>query len=142
MAEKNIQKEINVEGKYFYAVGRRKRSIATVRLYENGSGKIYVNELELKDYFPHFEFQKVINDPLNAVGHSNKHDITINVKGGGKSGQADSIKLGIARALTLLDKELRESLKKQGYLKRDPRKKERKKPGLKRARRAPQWAKR
>lgn len=139
---KETTKEINVSGKYFYAVGRRKSATATVRVYEKGSGKIYVNESELKDYFPRFEYQQIITDPLKSVGESDNHDITIHVMGGGKKGQADSIKLGIARALIIMNPELRETLKKEGYLKRDPRKKERKKPGLKGARRAPQWSKR
>lgn len=142
MAKTDAQQEIKIDGKYFYAVGRRKQATATVRLYENGSGKIYVNEKPLNEYFPRFELQQIITDPLVAVGKGEKHDITIHVQGGGKRGQADSIKLGIARALTLMESDLRDSLKKNGYLRRDPRKKERKKPGLKRARRAPQWSKR
>lgn len=142
MAKKEAQQEIKVDGKYFYAVGRRKQATATVRLYEKGTGKIYVNNLPVENYFPRFELQQIVKNPLTSVGHLENHDVTIHVEGGGKKGQADSIKLGIARALTVMEPELRETLKKEGYLSRDPRKKERKKPGLKRARRAPQWSKR
>jgi small subunit ribosomal protein S9 len=139
---KKVANDIKVSGKYFYAVGRRKSASATVRVYEKGSGKIYINGLTLEEYFPRFELQQIITDVLGSVGHADSHDITVHVDGGGKKGQADSIKLGVARALTVMDAELRDTLKKSGFLRRDPRKKERKKPGLKRARRAPQWSKR
>ncbi len=148
MEQKNKQEkeknkdQIKISGKYFYAVGRRKRAVATVRVYEKGKGQIYINNRLLEEYFPRFEQQKDVLDPLKAVGEDKNHDITIHVKGGGLQGQADSIKLGIARALVKMNSELRETLKKLGFLRRDPRKKERKKPGLKRARRAPQWSKR
>lgn len=142
--DKTTAKEtkIDVSGKYFYAVGRRKSATATVRLYEKGTGKIFVNDIDMKDYFPRFEYQQIVTDPLKSVGEFDNHDITIHVMGGGKKGQADSVKLGISRALTTMNAELRDALKKQGFLSRDPRKKERKKPGLKGARRAPQWSKR
>ena len=104
--------------------------------------EIKVNEKKLSDYFPSFEFQEIVKEPLKKVGKENKFAITIKVGGGGKRGQAEAIRLGIARALAALDKELRLSLKKVGLLTRDSRMKERKKAGLKRARRAPQWAKR
>lgn len=128
--------------KYHYAVGRRKRAIATVRLHKTGDGKITINNREFKDYFPYVEYREIILTPLRLTGQEKKGDITIKVKGGGPRGQVDAISLGIARALLESDVEYRAALKKAGFLSRDSRKKERKKPGLKRARRAPQWKKR
>lgn len=131
-----------IEGKYFFSVGRRKRAIATLRLYETGKGEIIINDKSLAEYFPQFELQNEITKPLKASGHYDSHTITVHVSGGGMRGQADSVQLAIARALILMDATLHQGLKKQDFLTRDPRKKERKKPGLKRARRAPQWSKR
>ncbi len=128
--------------KYIEAVGRRKKAIARVRLFEKGKGEITVNEKSVGDFFPIFEHQEMLRQPFEAVGQEGKFDVSVKVKGGGISGQAESVRLGIARALIKLDPELRTSLKKLGYLKRDPRVRERKKPGLKAARRAPQWSKR
>ena len=127
---------------YIYAVGRRKKSICRVRLYKKGEGKIIINEQDLKKYFPLFELQEIINSPLKAVGKKNDFNFTIKVTGGGFRGQAEAIRLGISRALIKFEKNLRATLKPLGFLSRDARAKERKKPGLKRARRAPQWAKR
>lgn len=129
-------------GKYMRAIGRRKRSIASVRLFQNGKGEIIVNKKEYKDYFPVLAHQKSVEAPLEATGNRKAFDFSIKVYGGGVRGQAEAVMLGIARALVLFDAELKTSLKKPGYLTRDPRKKERKKPGLKGARRAPQWSKR
>ncbi|MCX6744516.1 MAG: 30S ribosomal protein S9 [Candidatus Parcubacteria bacterium] len=141
MAEKIIPK-IKEQTRYFPAVGRRKTAIATVRLYPKGSGQITINDKKLTEYFPTILNQDIVNAPLKITSLLGKFDITIIVRGGGKTGQAEAIRLGIARALQDQDKELRKTLKVAGFLKRDARIKERKKPGLKRARKAPQWAKR
>ena len=144
--EKEKKKEVSLgrkkKDKYYYAVGRRKRAIATVRIYKEGEDKITVNDKELKDFFPYFEYQEIVLAPLKLAGQIKRGNITIKVKGGGPRGQAEAARLSIARALIEADKEYRPQLKKAGFLMRDPRKKERKKPGLKRARRAPQWKKR
>jgi len=111
-------------------------------VYPKGKGNIVINHKDLKVYFPSFEFQNIVLSPLKLAGQDSAVDVSVLVKGGGKRGQAESIRHGIARALLLLDKDYRKSLKKAGFLTRDARVKERKKPGLKRARRAPQWQKR
>lgn len=128
--------------KYIEAVGRRKKAIARVRLFQKGKGEITVNEKTSNDFFPLFSLQEMLKGPFVAIGAEGKFDVSAKVTGGGIAGQAESVRLGIARALVKLDPELRTSLKKLGYLKRDPRVRERKKPGLKAARRAPQWSKR
>ena len=127
--------------KYIYAVGRRKEASAQIRLYD-GTGKIIINNKEFIHYFPTFDLQQEITKPLELVGERNKCDVTVKVCGGGKRGQAEAVRHGIARALKLKNKNFHLSLKKAGLLKRDPRMKERKKYGLKGARRAPQWQKR
>ena len=139
MAEKTSTKTKN---KYTYAVGKRKASIAQIRLFDKGKGEITINNKTAKEYLPDFELQEIIQAPLKLVDLDKKVDISVLVKGGGKKGQAEAIRHGIARALDKLNKDLRKTLKVAGYLKRDARIKERKKPGLKRARRAPQWQKR
>ena len=128
--------------KYFYAVGKRKTSIATVRLYPDGQGKIEINEKPAKGFFTVSTQLGTILDPLKATNNVKNVDLTIHVEGGGNTGQAQAIRHGIARALAEFDVLLRPKLKKLGYLTRDSRKVERKKPGLKKARRSPQWAKR
>ncbi len=128
--------------RYYYARGRRKEASAQVRLYPGGSGKIIVNEKPLEEYFPLERNILNVLAPLRVTGMEGRFDITVKVKGGGISGQADAIKLGIARALTLYDPQLRPILKQYGFLTRDPREKERKKVGLKRARKAPRYSKR
>jgi len=128
--------------KYIYAVGRRKRAIARVRYYENGKGNIMVNNQDFKKYFPFFTWQKNVTDPLIKIGKIDQADISVLVKGGGKAGQSESIRHGLSRILVKAEAETKPILKKCGFLTRDSRKKERKKPGLKKARRAPQWAKR
>ena len=128
--------------RYYYARGRRKEASAQVRLYPGGSGKIIVNDKPLEEYFPLERNILAVLSPLRVTGMEGKFDITVKVKGGGISGQADAIKLGIARALTLYDPQLRPVLKQYGFLTRDPREKERKKVGLKRARKAPRYSKR
>ncbi len=123
------------------AVGRRKTASARVRL-QSGEGKIVVNGKSLQEYFPYFEWQELIVAPLKAINKEKTFDVSVKVVGGGQKGQAVAVQHGIARALLDWDEELKKTLKTQGYLTRDARVKERKKPGLKRARRAPQWSKR
>ncbi len=126
---------------YFYGTGRRKSSIARVRLYP-GSGKITINGRDVEDYFGLETLKLVINQPFGVTETVGKYDIVANVTGGGISGQAGAIRHGVARALLLADDTFRAPLKKAGLLTRDPRMKERKKYGLKAARRAPQFSKR
>lgn len=127
---------------YFYSTSGRKSAKATVRLYPQGKGKISVNEKDYKEYFPYFEFQQIIEAPIKLVGEENNLDFTIRVSGGGTRGQAEAARSALAKALDNYNSEYHLVLKKAGFLTRDSRKKERKKPGLKRARRAPQWQKR
>ncbi|MDD4995502.1 MAG: 30S ribosomal protein S9 [Patescibacteria group bacterium] len=129
-------------GKYIRAIGRRKCAIAQVRLYQPGKGSITINDKPLIEYFTVASQQICVNDPLKTVGLEGSVDITAKVSGGGKHGQSEAVRLGIARSIIALNPELKSSLKKPGFLTRDSRVKERKKPGLKRARRAPQWSKR
>ena len=126
---------------YFYGTGRRKSSVARVRLYP-GSGAITVNGRDVDDYFGLETLKLIINQPFGVTGSEGKFDVVVNVKGGGISGQAGAIRHGISRALLLADEENRAALKKAGFLTRDPRMKERKKYGLKAARRASQFSKR
>ena len=127
--------------KYYYGTGRRKSSVARVFMAP-GKGEITVNKRTLDDYFGLETLKVIVNQPLVATNSQGRYDIKITVKGGGYSGQAGAIRQGIARALLEADPELRPVLKKAGYLTRDPRMKERKKYGLKKARRAPQFSKR
>lgn len=123
------------------SIGRRKTAVARVRL-KPGSGSILVNSKNYQEYFPYFEFQQMVFAPLKSVAKEKTFDISAKVNGGGKRGQAVAVQHGIARALVLWNEDLKKSLKTQGYLTRDARVKERKKFGLKRARRGPQWSKR
>ncbi|MBR6898056.1 MAG: 30S ribosomal protein S9 [Lachnospiraceae bacterium] len=125
----------------FYATGRRKKSIARVYITP-GTGKITINKRDIDDYFGFETLKVVVRQPLAATENTDKFDITVNVKGGGYTGQSGAIRHGIARALCKVDEDFRPVLKKAGYLTRDPRMKERKKYGLKAARRAPQFSKR
>lgn len=127
---------------FLRGIGRRKESVALVRLYKNGTGKITINGREVAEYFPVFELQQIARSATTTVGQADKVDISVKVAGGGIRGQADAVRLGISRALIGLNPTFRRSLKKVGFLTRDARIKERKKYGLKRARRAPQFAKR
>lgn len=129
-------------GKYFYAVGRRKTSVAQVRLSTDKGGKFLINEKPYREYFSTLDLQKDLVLPLKLTKTLNKFNISVKVKGGGIRGQTEASRLGIARALILRDPDLKKSLRDAGLLTRDSRKKERKKPGLKKARRAPQWQKR
>lgn len=125
----------------YYGTGRRKKSIARVYLIP-GTGKITVNKRDIDEYFGLETLKVVVRQPLTATETTDKYDVRVTVKGGGFTGQAGAIRHGIARALLKVDGEFRPTLKKAGYLTRDPRMKERKKPGLKAARRAPQFSKR
>ena len=126
---------------YIMTVGRRKESVARVYLSE-GSGKIKVNKRTLEDYFPRESHRLIINQPMKAVELENKFDIKATIRGGGTTGQADALKHGIARAIVKLDETKRPTVKKAGFLTRDPRAKERKKYGRKRARKRFQYSKR
>ena len=126
---------------YFYGTGRRKKSIARVRLYP-GTGTVTINGRDIDDYFGLETLKLIVNQPFGVTGTEGKFDIVCTAKGGGISGQAGAIRHGVARALLLADESYKTLLKKAGLLTRDPRMKERKKYGLKAARRAPQFSKR
>ena len=126
---------------YFYGTGRRKNSVARVRVY-NGTGNITINDRDIDDYFGLETLKLIVRQPLAVAGVEGKFDIVVRVAGGGVSGQAGAIRHGLSRALLVYDENLRGELKKAGFLTRDPRMKERKKYGLKAARRAPQFSKR
>ncbi len=125
----------------FYGTGRRKKSVARVRVYA-GTGKIIINDREIDDYFGLETLKLIVRQPLALTGTADKFDIVCRVNGGGVTGQAGAIRHGLSRALLEYDANLRPALKKAGFLTRDPRMKERKKYGLKGARRAPQFSKR
>jgi small subunit ribosomal protein S9 len=126
---------------YFYGTGRRKKSVARVRIYP-GSGNITINGRDIDDYFGLETLKLIVNQPFGVTGTVGKFDVVARVTGGGISGQAGAIRHGIARALVLVDESYKSLLKSAGFLTRDPRMKERKKYGLKAARRAPQFSKR
>ena len=126
---------------YFYGTGRRKKSVARVRVYA-GTGKITINDRDIDDYFGLETLKLIVRQPLTLTGTTEKFDIVCRVNGGGVTGQAGAIRHGLSRALLQYDENLRAELKKAGFLTRDPRMKERKKYGLKAARRAPQFSKR
>ncbi len=127
---------------YHYGTGRRKASVARVRLYENGTGSITINGRDIDDYFGLETLKLIVRQPLNTTDTIGKVDLVCTVEGGGVTGQAGAIRHGVARALLDLNPEFRAELKAAGFLTRDPRMKERKKYGLKAARRAPQFSKR
>ena len=137
MAKATLKKKLQ-----YWGTGRRKKAIARVRLIPSGSGEIIINDRALEDYFPLGTTQFIVKQPLVEIGAEGKYDIRVNVIGGGYTGQAGAIRLGISRALLQAEPETRPALKKAGFLTRDPRVKERKKYGLKKARRAPQFSKR
>ena len=128
--------------KYFYGTGRRKSSVARVRVYENGTGSIIINGRDMDDYFGLDTLKLIVRQPLVSTDMLGKVDVVVNVCGGGVTGQAGAIRHGISRALLGINAEYRATLKAAGFLTRDPRMKERKKYGLKGARRAPQFSKR
>jgi small subunit ribosomal protein S9 len=129
-------------GAYYYGTGRRKTAVARVRLFPNGDGNITVNGRPADQYFPRETLMQTVRSPLRTVDLVNRFNITVKVVGGGVSGQAGAVRHGIARALVRADEELRAAMRRGGFLTRDPRMKERKKYGLKRARKAPQYTKR
>lgn len=137
MAKANVKKKLQ-----FWGTGRRKKAIARVRLIPGGNGTIVINDRAFEDYFPQGTLQYIVKQPIALLGVETKYDIMVNVIGGGYTGQAGAIRLGIARALLEAEENSRPALKAEGFLTRDPRAKERKKYGLKKARRAPQFSKR
>ncbi len=144
MAEKDSPLQA-FKGKYHYGTGRRKSSVARVRFYPSQKESkiaITVNGIDYKKYFVTLELLKIVEDCFRVLGIKEKVTVSAIINGGGKKGQAESLRHGIARALTLWDENNKVTLRENGFLTRDPRKKERKKPGLKKARRAPQWQKR
>lgn len=131
------------QGAYYYGTGRRKTAVARVRLYPtSGDGLIMVNGRNADEYFPRETLMQAVRSPLRILELGNRFSISVKVVGGGVSGQAGAVRHGIARALVRADEEFRPVLRKNGFLTRDPRMKERKKYGLKRARKAPQYTKR
>ena len=126
---------------YFYGTGRRKDSVARVRVY-TGTGKITINDRDIDNYFGLETLKLIVRSPLVLLGLEGKYDVVVRVSGGGVSGQAGAIRHGLSRALLQQNEEKRSTLKKAGFLTRDPRMKERQKYGLKAARRAPQFSKR
>lgn len=136
------KKEPEKKAKYFEATGRRKTAIARVRLFTQGKKEIMVNDKPYKVYFPISALQKVVETPLEEIKCQDKFRISAKVKGGGQNAQAEATRHGITRALVILNPLFKKRLRKAGFLTRDPRMRERKKFGLKRARRGPQWSKR
>ena len=137
MAKANVKKKLQ-----FWGTGRRKKAIARVRLIPGGNGTIIINDRAFEEYFPQGTMQYIVKQPLVEINVETKYDVFVNVIGGGYNGQAGAIRLGIAHALLEAEEGCRPVLKKAGFLTRDPRTKERKKYGLKKARRAPQFSKR
>ena len=137
MAKSNLKKKLQ-----FWGTGRRKKAIARVRLIPGGNGTIVINDRAFEDYFPQGTLQYIVKQPIALLEVESKYDIMVNVIGGGYTGQAGAIRLGVARALLEAEENSRSALKAAGFLTRDPRAKERKKYGLKKARRAPQFSKR
>jgi small subunit ribosomal protein S9 len=141
-AERREAREKRPEG-YVYAVGRRKRAVAQTKLWpEQKKTEITVNGKDYTEYFTVYVQREAVLSPLKAVGLDDSVKIEVKVQGGGMNGQSEAVRLGVSRALLLINPEYRLTLKKLGYLMRDPREKERRKYGLKKARRAPQWSKR
>ncbi len=138
-----IEKKLTLKKeRFFEAIGRRKTAVARVRLFTRGEKAIMVNEKPYDIYFPTIDLQQIIRAPLDKMKCFGRFGIIIKVKGGGFHSQAEAVRHGIARALVLFNQDFKKRLKKAGYLTRDSRMRERKKFGLKRARRAPQWQKR
>ena len=127
--------------RYYEAVGRRKRAVARVRLYP-GDGQIIINDKPVEDFFSRPEDWQSVTAPLSLTNNEDRFNVSVLVKGGGITGQSQAVRHGVSRALLLVDPEFRIPLRRAGFLTRDPREKERKKPGLKRARKAPQYTKR
>ncbi len=139
---KKVEEHIAPVGRYIEALGRRKTSIARVRIFQDTPFSISINQKAYDVYFPTFELKNIIDSPLAKTNLPKKFSISAKVNGGGIHSQAEAVRHGISRALEKIEPGLRKVLKPFGYLKRDPRMKERRKFGLKKARKAPQWAKR
>lgn len=132
----------NTEGRYIEAIGRRKTAIARVRIFESAKSSFIVNELDLPVYFPTEQLQVTVKSPFTKTNLPVKFKVQAQIQGGGISAQAEALRHGISRALLTYDQSLRKEIKQLGFLKRDPRAKERRKFGLKKARKSPQWSKR
>ena len=132
------------KGKYFYGTGRRKNAIARVRIYPEKGDKnvVVINDRSLEQYFPTLELGRIAGDCFRVTNTRDQFSVSAKITGGGKKGQAEALRHGIARALVVMSEDHKVTLRDNGFLTRDPRVKERKKPGLKKARRAPQWQKR
>ena len=128
--------------KYFEGIGRRKTAVARVRIFPKTKGGIEINNKKTSEYFPTKEIEQVVTSPLGLMNLEDKFKITVQVRGGGLSSQAEAVRHGLSRALIEFNPEFRKRLKKIGFLTRDPRMRERKKFGKKRARKSPQWSKR
>lgn len=142
VSKKKPEKPRAIEAKYYEAVGRRKTAIARVRLFTKGEKEFLVNEKPVDEYFPVLELQQIAKDSLEKMKSLDRFRVTIRAKGGGLHAQAEAVRHGTARALVKFNPDYKKRLKRAGFLTRDPRMRERKKFGLKRARRAPQWQKR
>lgn len=129
-------------GRYFEGIGRRKSASARVRIYPGGNGTVVINDIAGQEYLDRLGDLENALAPLDVLGQVNKFNVTVQVSGGGVTGQSDAIRLGVARALLKMDENLRPEMRRHGFLTRDARVKERKKPGLKRARKAPTYTKR
>jgi small subunit ribosomal protein S9 len=143
-AGKESEKEAVKVSSYFYGLGKRKTSIAQIKVYagDKSQTEIVINGKKMDDYFTVSRLKDIVKSPLAVAGQDKKFNITVKVAGGGINSQAEAIRLGISRALVESDASLKKSLRDRGFMTRDARKVERKKPGLRKARRAPQWAKR
>ena len=141
-AKKVVKATLKAKSNAFLETKKRKKAIARVRLIPNGKGIITINKKDIDEYFDHETLKFIVRQPLALTGNETKFDINVNVVGGGYTGQAGAIRLGISRALIKAEENLRPELKKAGFLTRDSRMKERKKYGLKKARKAPQFSKR
>lgn len=142
MAEKRVKSTLKSKKIQFFGTGRRKSAVARVRLLPNGNGTIVINGRNIDEYFDLETLKLIVRQPLEFTNTTTKYDIMVNVNGGGYAGQAGAIAHGISRALITAEENLRPELKKAGFLTRDSRTKERKKYGLKKARKAPQFSKR
>lgn len=131
-----------MSAQYYEGVGRRKEATARVRVMPGGTGRVLINDKDASDYLTRYGDLTEMLLPLTSIGQERSFDVTVHVSGGGVTGQRDAMKLGLARAMLKVDPDTRSSLKSQGLLTRDARAKERKKPGLKRARKAPTYTKR
>ena len=141
-AKKAVKATLKAKTNAFLGTGRRKKAIARVRLIQNGNGVITINKKHIDEYFDLETLKYIVRQPLALTGNETKFDVNVNVVGGGFTGQAGAIRLGISRALIKAEENLRPEIKKAGFLTRDSRMKERKKYGLKKARKAPQFSKR